>query len=339
MRPSDDEVPGDAERAVRSSCCSADRSRSTSTPTRNNDAVGRVEHDELVVALRRRDMPLVAHARARALRLVMQGDAILHEQRHGPLVDETPPLAERDGEGVGGSGQERRNAREVELAGAFGEVVVDEVPILAAEPDRMPAARAAQRVGEHVQRVVPALRKSCRAAEIEVACDDHLRQPDRTSDAVGDADIDRIERRAPETCRPSRRSRPNRASFRRPCAEHVRFVDGQHARRGSRDVPEAGNAGALRARLDRVSRWRSVEHLEAIAAARRCAGRSAVQRSESTTAAAEPTNRGVPSASTTFARGISGINRRMTGSVAAARCASLSTRLFMSMPCRCLKPS
>ena len=64
---------------------------------------------------------------------VAEGDLVLNEQAHGALVDRASPLAERDVERVGRSGQERRHAREVEHACAFGEVLVEEVPVLAAE--------------------------------------------------------------------------------------------------------------------------------------------------------------------------------------------------------------
>ena len=43
------------------------------------------------------------------------------------------PFAERDAERIRRSGQERLHAREVEHARALGEVLVDEVPVLAAE--------------------------------------------------------------------------------------------------------------------------------------------------------------------------------------------------------------
>ena len=66
---------------------------------------------------------------------------------------------------------------------------------------------------------------------------------------------------------------------------------------------------------------------------------SAVHVCWSTLASAAPTNRGVPSASEWLARGINGINRRTTGSVAAARWSSLSTTPFMSVPWRWRRPS
>jgi hypothetical protein len=50
-----------------------------------------------------------------------------------------------------------------------------------------------------------------------------------------------------------------------------------------------------------------------------------------------PTNRGAVRIEVRMR--ISGISWRMTGSVAAARCSSLSTRLFMSTPCRDAEPS
>ena len=155
----------------------------------------RVEHDESVVPLRGRHVPLVSQPQLET-ESVRDGDVVLEEQRHGPLVDETPPLAERDIERVCCSGQERLDAREVEQARPFGEILVDEVPVLAAELHRVPAPAVAQRVGEDVERVVPALRKNRRTTEVEVARDNDLRQPNRTGHAVRDAIVHRIQRRS-----------------------------------------------------------------------------------------------------------------------------------------------
>ena len=58
---------------------------------------------------------------------------VLDEQAHGALVDHASPLAERGVERIRRSGQERLHARKVEHAGALGEVLVDEVPVLAAK--------------------------------------------------------------------------------------------------------------------------------------------------------------------------------------------------------------
>ena len=77
----------------------------------------------------------------------------------------------------------------IELAGALREVVVEEAAELAAGLARVAAGDAGQRVVEHVERVLAALRQSGRAAKVERAGDDHLRQPDRTIDAVGDPEI------------------------------------------------------------------------------------------------------------------------------------------------------
>ena len=107
-----------------------------------------------------------------------------------------------------------------------------------------------------------------------------------------------------------------------------------HRQRGPGDrapQAEAGNVGAQLGWLDALHLLASKEHLQAIAVPALCRA-SAVHVCWSTLASAAPTNRGVPSASEWLARGISGIKRRTTGSVAAARCSSLSTRRSCRYP-------
>ncbi len=58
-----------------------------------------------------------------------------------------------------------------------------------------------------------------------------------------------------------------------------------------------------------------------------------------TEAFADPTKRDVPAESTKFARGIKGSRLMITGSLADARCESLSTRLLRFTLCRWRKPS
>ena len=101
-------------------------------PTRSSDAVRCVEDDEPVVPLGRRDVPLVAQAEFER-EPVANGDAILKEQADRALIDDAPPFAERDVERIGRAGEKRRHARKVEDARALGEVLVDEVPVLAAK--------------------------------------------------------------------------------------------------------------------------------------------------------------------------------------------------------------
>src|SRR6185503_18138936 len=133
----------------------------------------RVEDDELVVALRRRDVPFVAES---GVQRDVRGepDVVLRKERYGILGDMTPPFPERDGKGIRRSRQERGHARKVELTAALGEVVVEESPVLAAKTQRVAADRAGDRVVEHVERVLPALRQDGGSAEVERAGDDHL---------------------------------------------------------------------------------------------------------------------------------------------------------------------
>src|SRR5262245_12850335 len=124
---------------------------------------------------------------------MMDVDAVLEEQAHGTLNDVAASLAERDVECIRGGGKECRHAGEVERSGPFGEVFVVEAPVLAAQTYRVRTAHDAERVAEHVRRVIASGRKVWRAAEIETAGDNQLRQADGASHAVPDAELRRIE--------------------------------------------------------------------------------------------------------------------------------------------------
>ena len=114
---------------------------------------GRVEHHELVVALGRRHVPFVAQPEIDGQRRT-NGDGVLREERERVLDDAAAALAKGDAEGVGGAREERGHAGEVELAGAFREVVVVEAAELAAGLHRVTAGNRRDRVVEHVERVV-----------------------------------------------------------------------------------------------------------------------------------------------------------------------------------------
>ena len=131
----------------------------------------------------------------------------------------------------------------------------------------MPAARAGQRVVEHVRRVGAALGKRSRSSEIQVARDDHLRQSDRTRDAVSDAEIEGVElrrrkRSADQSAAPEARFVQKRAS------KDVRLVERQDARARPRHLSETRNAIALRARFNRFHPLGAIEPLNAIVLAR-----------------------------------------------------------------------
>ena len=224
-----------------------------------------VEDDELVVPFCRRDVPLVAHAEFER-EPVANGDAILKEQTDRALIDVAPPFAERDVERVGRAGEKRRHARKVEHPGALGEVLVDEVPVLAAEADRVPAARARECVHEHVRRVVPAHRQRSRTAEVEGPGDDHLRQPDRARNPVADAELRWIElvRRIGSSAQAA--AAESRFVEQR-WSKHVRLGDGRHAGERPRDLTEPRDAVALRARLERLDLLAPVVGVQPIARA------------------------------------------------------------------------
>src|SRR4029078_6086447 len=109
------------------------------------------------------------------------------------LVDDVTPLAERDAERVRGSCQKCRDAGEVEGPGAFGEIVVDEMTVLSAQPKRVAAARVAQRGGEHIGGIVTRLRIVGAAPEVKATGDNHLRQPDVALDTIPNPEPGRID--------------------------------------------------------------------------------------------------------------------------------------------------
>ena len=222
-----------------------------------------VEHHELVVALGRCHVPFIAQPEIDRQRRA-DGDGVLREERQGILGDVIAPLSERDAEGVGGAREERGHAREVELAGALREVVVEEPAEFAAGLERVSAGYAGQRVVEHVQSVLPTQRQIGWAAKIEGAGDDHLRQPDRTIDAVDDPDIQRVERVRLE---PGEilRGPPKAGLVQQPRAEHVRLVHGQRGPGHRAPQAEAGNVDAKLRWLDALQPLASKEHQQAIA--------------------------------------------------------------------------
>src|SRR5262245_33432027 len=102
------------------------------------------------------------------------------------------------------------------------------MPVFAAQPDRVAAARMAQRVGDDVRIVIPALRIAGRSPEVEAAGDNHLRQSDVALDAIADAEHRRIELRAWNDASSQDASAESRLIQQRR-SEDVRTIDGQHA--------------------------------------------------------------------------------------------------------------
>ena len=90
---------------------------------------GRVEDHELVVALGRRDVPLVPQSDLDG-EVGSEDHAVLREKSHGALVDVVRPLAKRDAERIGVSGQKRRHARKVERPRPLVHVLVQKVAVL-----------------------------------------------------------------------------------------------------------------------------------------------------------------------------------------------------------------
>ena len=223
----------------------------------------RVEDDELVVPLGRRDVPFVAQPHVQR-EVGSHPDVVLREERHGVLANVAQPVPERDAEGVGVSRQEGGDAREIELPRALREIVVEKPPVLPAEPHRMAIGHTRDGVVEDVQRILPSLRQSGRSAEVERAGDDDLRQSNRPVDAVPDPEVHRIERRR-RVGAPVLRGLPESRFVQQPRSKGVRVVHRQGALPDAAPLAEPGDAGSLRSRLGPLDLLPAEEHQDAIA--------------------------------------------------------------------------
>src|SRR5262249_33342152 len=166
---------------------------------------------------------------------------------------------------VCGSSHEGRHAGEVEPAGALGEVLIEEIPVLAAELHGVTAAHVAERVGDDVGGVVAGGGQACRTPEIEAAGDKHLRQPDRAGDAVPDSKLRWIELGSRE--HGARKPVSTEANLvDEDCTENVSFADCELRSRQPRHTAESRNAVAARRGLLRQNLVTAVESMQTVVA-------------------------------------------------------------------------
>ena len=130
---------------------------------------------------------------------------------------------------------------------------------------------------------------------------------------------------------------PNRASFSSAVAKGVRLVHRHGALPDAALLAEPGDARSLRGRLGLLDLLPTHEHLDAVARAGVVPkiDRPGVLVDEGGGGADEP--RRAVGVEIVRARDQRNEPQRSAGSVTAARCASLGTRLFRSSPCRCRK--
>src|SRR6185295_4078721 len=117
---------------------------------------------------RGRHVPLVTHAEFEG-EAVAQRDLVLDEEPHRTLIDDASPLTERRAESIRRSSQECFDARKVEDAGTLGKVLVDEMPVLAAQGDRMAASRMPESIDQDIRRINAALGEVAGSAKVEIA--------------------------------------------------------------------------------------------------------------------------------------------------------------------------
>src|SRR5262249_36938553 len=140
-------------------------------------------------------------------------EAVLREEAQSPDTDRARPVAQSNCKRIAVPGDEIVHGSsnyywffcygisnscvgKGKCAVVEGEIVVIEAAELAAEPERVGAAKIAQGVGEYGGCVSSSLRESGGTANVEIkAGDADLRQPDRGSDAVVDEEVGRVERR------------------------------------------------------------------------------------------------------------------------------------------------
>src|SRR4051812_845309 len=154
-----------------------------------------VKNDEAAVALHRRHVPVVAQTE-------FEGDVRpplvirLDEEAERSLGDAVRLIAQRNAEGVGGSGEKCGHAGKIECPGAEPEIVVEELPEFAADLQGVPPAQAAQHVGNDESRVASSRREDGWAAKVEGPTGNvDLRQSNWLGDTVADPEIGGVEQR------------------------------------------------------------------------------------------------------------------------------------------------
>ena len=208
----------------------------------------RVEHDEPVLCLLRGEIRVEPHAEierqvpADLVRVAREESVRLH-------ADIGRPVAQRDGEVAAKARLKAREAWEGEGAGVGRKAIAPETAPLAAELERMVAARQRRRIGDDVGRVFASLRKPLRATEVQAdAVDGDLRQADGPRDTGLDAEAGLVELgvRIEGDVDPVE-SKPRLVH--EALAEDVRFVQRHDLPVRVARIAEAGNRVALQRRL------------------------------------------------------------------------------------------
>src|SRR5437868_5755179 len=114
----------------------------------------RVENDKAPVALFGRHVPVVPQAHLEC-EVRSPSVIVLREKAERPFSDAARLIPERHAECIGCAGQKCRDAGKVEGAGGHPEIVVEELPVLAADLEGVPAANAVQGIADDKRRVAP----------------------------------------------------------------------------------------------------------------------------------------------------------------------------------------
>src|SRR5262249_48696462 len=162
-------------------------------PRANERSRLRVKDDESVVALVRRQVPLVAQAELKC-EIRSQFVVGLDEEAKSSLRDAARLLAERHAEGIGGFGGECGDAGKVECGCALSGIIVQGLSKLAPDFGRMPAAHGGRDGAWHNGCVATPRRGGRWAAEVKGATGDaDLRQSDGLGNTPSDSEIGGVE--------------------------------------------------------------------------------------------------------------------------------------------------
>ena len=110
-------------------------------PTRTSEACLGIEDDEPIVTLAGRHVPFVTQTQAPNVRFGRSFVIVLDKETQRALGDAARLAAQRHAERVRRAGQEGGDRSEVKRACALTEIIVQKLPVLAAELQRMRAVK------------------------------------------------------------------------------------------------------------------------------------------------------------------------------------------------------
>src|SRR5581483_8136909 len=153
----------------------------------------RIENDKAAIALRGRHVPVVTQAELQD-EIRPPPEIVLSEKAQRPFRDTARLIAEGHAERIRCTGEKCRDAGKGEGAARRPKVVIEKLPVLAADLERVPPVHAAQHISRDEGRVAASGWKVGGTAEVQRAAGNiDLWQADRLRNPVSNAEVGGIE--------------------------------------------------------------------------------------------------------------------------------------------------